>query len=166
MKPFVILLQKTLLACLLLLSLAYPAQAQTWETYKFTQAGCSAMFPEKPDTAQEGDIWTAQAKENDIIYQIVVSAKSSTTANNTTTLLNETINGFINPTTDKIEKSESLQMNGLPAKQVSVRSQDGTYLILRAVVSDSKLYQIAIAGTNAAQTTTQAQKFLNNFKIQ
>ena len=149
---------------LILILCASAVQAQTWQTYNFAQASCSASFPVAPTSAQENAMWTAQAKSNNIIYQIVVKNNASYTQSNSEALLSESIAGFINPTTDKIEKRESLTVGGLPAKQVYVHSQDGTYIIFQVVVGGGKLYQIAVMGTNPAQTLTNAKKFLESFK--
>lgn len=138
----------------------------TWKNYAYPQASCSIDFPETPTTAKEGDVWTAQTKSENTIYQIVVYLNKQYAKSNAEAILTESLNGFINPATDQIEKVETLQVFGLPAKQVYVRSQDGSYLIFRTFVSDTKLYQLAIAGTNPAQTVSKSKKFLDSFKIQ
>lgn len=146
--------------------LAPQAYAQTWGKYSFAQAGCSASFPTEPATAQENGVWTAQAKQDNIIFQIVVYLNKAYTKANSEAVLNESIEGFINPATDKIEKKENVEIAGLPAQQIQVRSQDGSYLVFRTIVGKNKLYQIAIAGTNPAQTLAQAKKFLDSVNIE
>ncbi len=160
-------LLKYSLACLFF-ALACPTiQAQTdWKSYPYPAVNCSINFPAPPTTAQEGDVWTAQAKHEDVIYQIVVYINKQYAKTNVEAVLAESMNGFINPATDQIEKTESLIINGLPAKQVYVRSQDGSYLVFQTLASNTKLYQLAIAGTNPAQTAAKAKKFLDSFKIE
>jgi|GEM_PF-3113416 len=155
------------LLIVLFLSYINNAYAQSaWQIYQYPKAGCSADFPEQPTTAQERDVWTAQAKSKDIIYQIVVNLNKQYAKNNFEAIIAESIDGFINPATDKIEKTETLTISNLPAKQVHVRSQDGTYLVFCTIVNNTALYQIAVAGTNMAQTVASAKRFLDSLKIQ
>lgn len=150
--------------CFSLLLFGRQAIAQdVWKEYKFDNVGCAASFPIQPATAQENSIWTAQAKSENTIYQIVVYLNQSYSDVEAT--LTESVEGFINPAIDEIVKREDIRINGLPAKQIQVRSQDGTFLVFRTWVGKGKLYQVAVAGTNPTQTLAKAQKFLDSLKL-
>jgi hypothetical protein len=151
-------------SCIFFICFALTAQAQTWQNYDFTAVGCKISFPIAPASAQEGNVWTAQAKQDNNIYQIAVHLNKSYTNANSESVLEESITGFVNPATDHIDKQENLTIDGLPAKQIQASSQDGTYIVFRVIVGKNKLYQLAIMGTNPAKTLTNAQKFLDSFK--
>ncbi len=151
--------------CLLLLVLGRQVEAQEgWKIYEYPVASCALSFPAMPSTAQEDNVWTAQAKSDNVVYQAVVYFNEDYNPSNAEAVIKESVEGFINPTTDKIIQTERVQMQGLPAQKIQVQSQDGTALVFCTWVGKGKLYQMAIIGNDIASTLRKAQQFLDSFK--
>lgn len=152
--------------CFLFCLAGRQGQAQdAWKTYAYNEVACSLSFPIAPTTAQEDNVWTAQAKSENTVYQVVVYLNKDYNGIQTEAVLKESLEGFINPATDKITKQETLQMHGCPAQKIQIQSQDGTFLVFCTWVGKGKLYQMAVAGTNPAQTISKAQLFLDGLKM-
>jgi hypothetical protein len=140
---------------------------EDWKTYPFARGSFKIAFPVKPEVQADTEAMLAKAESEEVIYQAMVLLGKNYDLQKANTLLEESIRGFVNPKTDKVEKKTFLKVEAYTAVEVYVSTQDGSYMVYRAVLTADKMYQLVVAGAQANKATVNVKsaKFLGSFAL-
>ncbi len=144
---------------------AFAFQA-SWSTFVFNKVGFKLKFPERPLTIDENRQLLAKAQLNVSTFQVAVHYQRTFDLGNAQTLLKESVDGFINPSTDKILlQRDNFKVQSYPAREVRLKTNDGFFILLRTVITEKQLFQFVITSKGKFAEDTLVSTFLDSFTL-
>lgn len=141
------------------------ATAQTWKTYTFAKGNFKIDFPAKPDEQIEGTEVYLRAEFNATVFQVVAHTNKKFNLANAEMLLEESIKGFYNPKTDKMDRKTSGKFQNYPYKEVWLSTGDNEKIVFRTLITTDRLYQFVISKKQQAVDETTIKQFIDSFSF-
>lgn len=154
--------------CLVMATVLTSFAFQTsWSTFIFNKVGFKLKFPERPTTIDENRQLLAKAQLNEHTFQVAVHYQRSFELRNAQTLLKESVDGFINPSTDKVlSRKDNFKVQNYPAQEVRLQTNDGFFIVFRTVITEKQLFQFVVTSKGKFTDDTLIREFLDSFSLQ
>lgn len=163
-------------SCIFCCGLAYFIPQENWQTHKSDHGGFQVEMPspprksisvpflkQDPNLKIEGTRVLSTQEEYLVLYKDIEPTEKRETTDNE--LLGHIVQEFKDtPGIRKVEVKTGLEMCGFPAREITFRIDDKTYVV-RAVVADSRLYFLVAGGQTMQLDEDNIQRFFNSFAI-
>jgi len=161
-KPFSFILILSLVFCL---TTSFTWQ-QTWGTFLFRSASFKMKFPKLPDATDKDNLLLANVQADGLTFQVAAHYKKNFDLKKASSLLKESIDGFINSGSDKIiSQKDNFTVENSPAREVRIQTSDGMYIIFRTVITKDCLFQFVLTSSSGFPAESVSDGFLNSFEL-
>ncbi|NJL14858.1 MAG: hypothetical protein HC913_18895 [Microscillaceae bacterium] len=137
-----------------------------WKYYLYAEAGFRIRFPVAPKVAQEQNATVAQIQFQGITYQVAAQYGQRFDLNLAEKLLEESEAGFVDPGQDNIvSRRDNFKVKNYPAKEIRIRTQDGLFIIFRAIITPKCTYQFVVSRNGAFAEAALVTQFFDSFAM-
>jgi hypothetical protein len=163
-----------LLVIIGLFSFAQSTRAQSWIEFQSKEGAFSILMPHQPARQSEpartdaGPVDTIMyAAGTDTTSYVVIYSDfpfAPSSAEETNKRLDKGRDGGLARTKGKLVSESRIMLDGHLGREIKVRLDEG-FLLVRIYAVNERVYQIIIAGTEAAIASPDAARFFNSFKL-
>lgn len=142
------------------------APEESWETYTYRSGNFRVSLPGTPETRKER-VMTIKSKSEGIYYMISFNQleRPSQDARAIEQALREGAGTYARNLGGEVEYNKTTELNGLPARELRMRSANGVYIIYRIAISQDRVYQLSVMSALDYPDGQKANQFFSSFEL-
>lgn len=145
---------------------AFTLPEAEWRTYTYRSGNFRVSLPGTPETRKER-VMTIKAKAEGTYYMVSFNQleEPATNQDDIREALRAGAQRYARNLNAEVEQRRSTTLNGLPARELRLKSANGVYIWYRIAVSQDRIYQLSVMSALEYPSEENALRFYESFEL-